>query len=173
MADSGHTRGTPDKNQQIPGETGEAARDGRGRFQPGQSGNPAGRPKGIRNRATLLAQAMFAEEAENLVRTVLDRALYRNDPVALRLCIERIMSPRRTEAPEFVLPPLRAIGDAPVALAAIGQAVSEGAITPGEAGQLSDVVNRFVYAWESIELAARLEALEDSDSRLRQQHGRA
>jgi len=173
MTDSGNGIGAPDKNLQISGKTGEARRDERGRFQPGQSGNPAGRPKSIRNRATLLAQAMLAEEAENLVRTMLDRALYRNDPVALRLCIERIMSPRRTEAPEFVLPPLHHIKDAPVALAAISQAVSEGAITPAEAGQLSDVVNRFVYAWESVELAARLETLEEADSRLRQQHGRA
>ncbi len=49
---------------QISAETASKPR-GPGRlFQPGQSGNPAGRPHGIRNRAALLARAMFGEEAE-------------------------------------------------------------------------------------------------------------
>ncbi|MGH6980417.1 MAG: DUF5681 domain-containing protein [Stellaceae bacterium] len=161
----------PADSQQITGGTG-AERDARGRFQPGQSGNPGGRQRGTRNRASLIAQAMIDGEVEALVRTVMDRALYKDDPVALRLCIERIMSPRRSEVAEFTLPPLRDIADAPLALSAIGQAVSDGALTPAEAGHLSDVVTRFVYAHEGFELVSRLEALEESEAQLRK-HGRA
>jgi hypothetical protein len=32
-------------------------------FEKGQSGNPAGRPPGSRNKATILAEAMFQGEA--------------------------------------------------------------------------------------------------------------
>ena len=31
-------------------------------FQPGQSGNPAGRPKGLRGKATILAEQLFELE---------------------------------------------------------------------------------------------------------------
>ena len=74
--------------------------------------------------------------------------------------------------PEFTLPPLRQIADAPPALAAIGQAVSDGALTPAEAGYLSDVVTRFVYAYEGFELVSRLEALEEDEAGARG-HGRS
>ncbi len=37
-------------------------------FQPGKSGNPAGKPKGAKNKATLLAQTLFEDEAAMWVR---------------------------------------------------------------------------------------------------------
>ena len=33
-------------------------------FQKGESGNPAGRPRGARNRATLLMESLLADDAE-------------------------------------------------------------------------------------------------------------
>src|SRR5689334_5534051 len=66
-----------------------------GRFRPGVSGNPAGRPRGSRNRATLIAQDLLDSDSEDLVKTAIKRAK-KGDPVALRLCIERLMPPRRS-----------------------------------------------------------------------------
>ena len=65
----------------------------RGRpFKPGQSGNPLGRPKGARNRATIAAEALLDGEAEALTRKAIELALD-GDTTALRLCLERLMPP--------------------------------------------------------------------------------
>ena len=65
-----------------------------GRFLQGLSGNPAGRPRGSRNRTTLAAQALLDGEAEALTRKAVDLALD-GDIAALRLCLERIIPVRR------------------------------------------------------------------------------
>ena len=36
------------------------------RFQPGQSGNPAGKKPGTRNRSTMLVEQMIGDEAERI-----------------------------------------------------------------------------------------------------------
>ena len=58
----------------------------RGRpFAKGVSGNPAGRPVGSRNKATLLALQLLEGEAEALTRKAVEQAL-EGDTTALRLC---------------------------------------------------------------------------------------
>jgi len=62
----------------------------RGRpFEPGQSGNPKGRPKGSRNQATMIAEALLDGEAEAITRRLVDKAL-EGDTAALRLCFDRL-----------------------------------------------------------------------------------
>src|SRR5262245_53796264 len=61
------------------------------RFEPGQSGNPAGRPAGARNKKTIAVEEMLAEETEAAVKKIL-RMAEEGDPTAMRLCMER-MSP--------------------------------------------------------------------------------
>src|SRR5580704_11696466 len=61
----------------------------RGRpFAKGQSGNPAGRRRGCRNKATRAAEAYLDGEAETLARKAVELALAGN-ALALRLCLER------------------------------------------------------------------------------------
>ena len=43
-------------------------------FQPGQSGNPAGKPRGTRSAITLAAEALLDGEAEALTRKCIDLA---------------------------------------------------------------------------------------------------
>jgi hypothetical protein len=48
----------------------------RGRpFEPGQCGNPSGRPKGARNKATVAIEALLENEAEALTRKLIESAL--------------------------------------------------------------------------------------------------
>jgi len=81
-----------DGGLQITGDTG--ARDGRGRFRKGKSGNPAGRPPGSVNRSTRAAIQLLDGEAEALTRKAIELALA-GDPMALRLCLDRIVGVRR------------------------------------------------------------------------------
>ena len=64
-------------------------------WQIGQSGNPAGRPPGSRNPATLAAEVLLEGEAEALTRRAIERAM-EGDVTALRLCLERVLPARRT-----------------------------------------------------------------------------
>ncbi|MBI3512996.1 MAG: hypothetical protein HY060_02880 [Proteobacteria bacterium] len=52
-----------------------AARDGQGRWTPGQSGNPAGKKPGTRNHASLLRDALRDGEDGAAVRVVIDKAV--------------------------------------------------------------------------------------------------
>ena len=104
----------------------------RGRpFTKGQSGNPAGKPKGVRNRSTLAAEALLDGEAEQLTRKAIELALA-GDTIALKLCLERILPPRKDRTVMFSLPGLKN-ADRASSITAILEAVSQGRITPSEA----------------------------------------
>ncbi len=118
----------------------------RGRpFPKGQSGNPGGRPPGARNRAALLAEQMLADEAEALTRKAVELALG-GDRWALRLCLERVVAPRREQPVQLPLPDAVSLADA---MAVISAAVSDGGITPLEASELGKPVDTFRRAVET------------------------
>jgi len=66
-------------------------------FQKGESGNPAGRPRGARNKRTVLAEQLLEGDTEAIVRTMIERAK-EGDMAAVRLCVDRIC-PRVTDRP--------------------------------------------------------------------------
>lgn len=129
-------------------------------FQPGQSGNPAGKRKGTRHRATMLAEQLLDGEAETLIRKAVEKAK-KGDIAALRLCIERLLPPRRERPVHFTIPALNSATDASRAMAAITAAVSCGDLTAAEAGELSKLVESYVRTIEVTEIEHRLQALED------------
>ena len=61
-----------------------------GQFKPGEPGNPAGKPKGTRNKMTRAAEALLDGEAEALTRKAIKLAKA-GDLTALRLCLDRIV----------------------------------------------------------------------------------
>jgi hypothetical protein len=104
------------------------------RFKPGQSGNPAGKPKGTRHRVTQAVDALLDGEAEKLTRKAIEMALS-GDGTAMRLCFDRLSPPRRDRPIPFALPKLDTAADAKAAGAAIVQAVADGDLTPSEAAR--------------------------------------
>jgi Family of unknown function (DUF5681) len=143
----------------------EQRRRGAGRpFEPGRSGNPAGRPKGSRHRITVLAEQLLEGEAEGLIRKAIKLALA-GDVAALRLLVDRIHPPLRDRPVSFSLPPLSTPADAVAAMAAIATAVGEGNLTPTEAAEISALVANVVKTIEVAEIDARVRALEEEGSR--------
>jgi hypothetical protein len=141
-----------------------------GRFSKGRSGNPAGKPRGARHRTTLAAEALLDGEAEALTRKAVEMALA-GDSTAMRLCLDRILPPRRERPFNFKLPALQSAGDAAGAMAAIASAVASAEITAGEAGELAKLVEAFVRALEASELDQRLRALEQWKARGQESRG--
>jgi hypothetical protein len=138
----------------------------RGRpFAKGVSGNPAGKRPGTRNRATVAAEALLDGEAEALTRKAIEMAK-QGDITALRLCLDRVVAPRRERPVQFRLPALRSAADAAGAMAAIADAVANADLTASEAAELSKVVESFARIVEVTDFDERLRALEmrDADS---------
>jgi hypothetical protein len=136
-----------------------------GRFRKGQSGNPAGRPQGSRNSATLAAEALLEGEAERLTRKAVEMALA-GDPIALRLCLERILPVRKDRSLSFALPPITCARDAADISAAVIDAVSNGDINLGEAAEIAKLIDAYVRAYRTAELddrVARAEQLTDAE----------
>jgi len=129
-------------------------------FQPGQSGNPAGKPKGSRNKTTLAMEALLDGEHEAITRKAIELAKD-GDGLALRLCIERLLPPRRDRPVEFKLSKLETAADAAAALSDILQAVAAGDLTPSEAEALGSLVAGFSRAIEIADLEERVTRLEN------------
>ena len=128
-------------------------------FQPGQSGNLAGRPRGTLNKATLAAQTLLDGEAETLTRKAVELALEGN-MVALRLCLERICPPRKERPVAVAFPAIEGAADLPRLTAAILAAVGRGELEPGQAAALASLVTNHGKALELAALEQRISALE-------------
>lgn len=133
------------------------------RFKPGQSGNPAGKPKGTRHKTTLAIEALLDGEAEKLTKKAISLALS-GDITALRLCMDRLAPIRRDRPVSFDLPRIETVDDLPKATQAIMEAVAGGELTPSEAAELGKLVDAHAKAIEVTDLHRRLEALEGGRS---------
>jgi hypothetical protein len=115
-------------------------------FEKGRSGNPAGRRPGSRNKATLVAERLFDGEAEALSRKAVELALGGSE-AALRLCLDRIIAPRRERPVQLTVPPIESLPtgqarglkahDIAGAMEAILAAATPGIVTPDEAATIA------------------------------------
>ena len=131
-----------------------------GRYKPGESGNPGGRPPGSRNKATESAELLLEGEAEALTRKAVELALG-GDPMALRLCLDRLIPLRRGRKVQLAnAPPVGSVAELSPTMAAITTAATTGEITPGEAAELARVVEIYARAVEVTDFDRRLRELE-------------
>src|SRR5579859_3886440 len=130
-----------------------------GRFAKGQSGNPAGRPQGSRNATTLALETLLDGQARALTQKAIDLALA-GDLTALRICLDRILPPRKDRPVTFSFPVITSISEAANTMSAVLTAVAAGEITPAEAAEISKLVDTYVKAVEATDLSERIEKLE-------------
>jgi hypothetical protein len=129
------------------------------KFQPGQSGNPNGRPAGSRNRVTLAIEALLEGEGETITRKAIELAKAGDAPL-IRLCLDRLAPARKDRHIAFALPKMETAADAVKAASVIADAVASGELTPSEAADLSGFVANYAKAIEITDLEARLQRLE-------------
>ncbi len=129
-------------------------------FQPGKSGNPAGRPKGARNKTTIAIEALLEGEAEELTRKAIEMAKGGDGP-ALRMCLDRLAPPRKDSPVCFDLPPIKTVADAVDASSSVLAAVAGGEVTPDEGSRIMALLTSHKVLVETGEFERRLEALEN------------
>jgi hypothetical protein len=137
------------------------ARSPKGHFKSGTSGNPAGRPAGSRNKATLACEQLLEGEAEDLIRTLVEKAKAGNIQ-ALGMCVDRILPARKERSINLQSRPISSLQDLPIHFQDITSAVAEGRITPGEGKSLSDILTNHAQTMERVDLDRRVAALEEN-----------
>ena len=128
-------------------------------FQKGQSGNPAGRPRGSRNKTTVLLQNLLEGEAEEIARKAIEMAKA-GDMGAIRVCMDRLASIRRKDPVAFELPPMDKAKDSITAVAEVIAAVAAGDLTTSEAAELAKLIDVYVRTLAATDFEERLQKLE-------------
>lgn len=134
-----------------------AADSGQRGWQPGQSGNPKGRPPGSRNRKNVVAEE-FAKDGSKVARVVMDAAL-EGDMQAASLVLQRLAPPLRARAEKvtFDLDPTASLT---AQAQQVISAVASGDIDPDTGQLLVGCITALAGVKQIDELEQRLSALE-------------
>lgn len=129
-----------------------------GTFPKGQSGNPAGKPKGVKHKATQAALVLLEGETEALTRKAVELAL-EGDTTALKICLDRIAPTLKSTAPPINLniPLHNNLTDTAKAFV---NAAANGELAPDLAAQLVSAVASVARVEEMESVKHRLESLE-------------
>lgn len=130
-----------------------------GAWKPGQSGNPRGKPKGVRNKSTRMVLALMERGAADITRAIIDAA--RNgDIAAARLVLERLAPPARERSITLDLPDTSTAMGVSQAQQVVLEAVGAGELLPGEGTTLAGILESRRKALEMQELERRVSELE-------------
>ena len=127
------------------------------RFKKGQSGNRAGRPKGIKDR-----RVKYRELLEHHTPALVDKAVklaLGGDTAALRLCLERVIPAIKTKDEPIKLD--RLTGTLTEQGQTIIQAMAKGTLVPSEATTMLQALATQARITELDVLEQRLRALEE------------
>lgn len=129
-----------------------------GTFLQGQSGNPAGKPKGAKHKATQAALALLDGEAEALTRKAVELALD-GDTTALKICMDRIAPSLKSTSPmvKLDIPMPNSLAGTAKALIA---ASTQGDIAPDIAAQMVTAIASVARIEEIETLKHRVQAIE-------------
>jgi len=130
-----------------------------GKFKPGKSGNPNGRPAGSRSKVLTALDALGESEAEAIVKATIENAKA-GDGVAARTILDRVWPPRKGARLEFELPDISTAATLPDAIAGVVRQVAEGLVSPEEGSIIVGLLETQRKAIQTSEISERLTALE-------------
>jgi len=127
-------------------------------WKPGQSGNPAGRPKGIPNPQARLRKLI---DVEALIKRLSESAAKGNTRAA-ELLLDRALPPLRAVAEPVQMPGLADAATLTAKAEAIVSLVADGKISPDVGTAMLGAIGQLAKAAEIDELARRIAALEEA-----------
>jgi hypothetical protein len=125
-------------------------------FRKGKSGNPSGRPKGIKDIRVKMREK-FEVKSAALIKKTIDLALD-GDMAALRLCLDRICPAIKAKDDPVNIGTLK--GTLTEQGQAIITAMGKGQVTPAETSSMLAAMASQARIVEGDDLARRIEALE-------------
>ncbi|GGA69114.1 hypothetical protein GCM10011521_04160 [Arenimonas soli] len=129
-----------------------------GKFVPGKSGNPAGRPKGSRNRLSVLRDSLVtATEAREVVAKLVESAKA-GDTQAASILMDRLWPKLKSQAPALAVP--LPDGDLADQAETVVREMAAGMIPVADAGQMLAALASVARIKETVDFEKRLDALE-------------
>ena len=134
----------------------------RGRpFAHGQSGNPAGKPRGARNKVTVAIESLMGKYGEQVAARMVKRAAD-GDVGAARLILDRIAPVRRGRPVRLKLPNIEGAVSVMAAQASLLNEVARGNLTPEEAESVSAMLGAYLKTVETVDIDRRLRDVENN-----------
>ena len=129
------------------------------KFQKGQSGNPAGKPKGTKSYVTHIRHQL-KEAIPELLEKTKEQALA-GDMTAMKLLLERCLPAQKPQYPRFELPALIQAETATDKDHAIYQAVAAGELSADMGAHLIQSLRHFLKVKEMEEITVRVAQIEE------------
>lgn len=128
-------------------------------FVQGQSGNPKGKPKGVRHTATQISYALMEGNLEEVLAVVIERAKG-GDMTACKMVLDKVLPNTKDRLITLKIRLINDLKDVGNAQAEILQAVSNGSITPSEGEKIASIIEARRRSIETIDLETRISQLE-------------
>ena len=128
-------------------------------FSKGVSGNPAGRPKGIKDK-----RHRYSEAIDSMIPQVLDSVFQKaiaGDMTAAKMLLDRTLPNKRPEQDRVEI---EHSGNIPSDAQNVLRSVLDGEVSPDVGASLLSAMTSVLKAIEVEELAKRIEALEEAEN---------
>ena len=128
-------------------------------FKQGQSGNPAGRRKGVRNKLTVLLDSVQPGDLETIMSKLIEIAKRGYVP-AMRLLINIVLRSRHDGPVKVDLPELKTAADVLAAMQKVASEVGAGELTATQGADLARIFDLLLQALGHLDLDQRMRAFE-------------
>lgn len=156
----GHNKGRQATGADSDNNSAKTAKEAKSHlFQKGQSGNPKGRPRGSRNKNTVLLESILSESGECLVNKLTDMALAGNT-ACLKMALSRLYpAPSVPKIRLDDMPELNGLDDIPDYLKALFGKLNSGAIDVMQFDAMTRSLHRLTDSLERVDIDKRVNEL--------------